>query len=267
MVILVCILIIYEGVFVSMISINNSSKYAIGQEITKICPICEIQSRVKIIKVLELNSHKSDRPRIELDGQESRTLNGDVIFEHYSDFLYLAHCSCGGKFVILTEDYDSEYTLEDKIIYPSIKKLRIDAHEDTPESIKPIFEEAVAILDISPRSSAALTRLALEKLCEHLGASTNKNLNNKIQELIDKGLDPQIASIFDGIRIFGNDGIHDTGLIDLNEIDSKSNSETLLNMFNYIVEELITRERKRNEFVSSIPKSKQQQIEKRGKKN
>lgn len=239
-----------NGVFVSMISINNSSKYAVGQEITKICPICKIQSRVKIINKLELNVHKSNRPQ-----------------DEYKDFLYLVHCSCSGKFLILTEDYDSEYTLEDKIIYPSIKKLRIDVHEDTPESIKPIFEEAVAILDISPRSSAALTRLALEKLCEHLGASPTKNLNNKIQELIDKGLDPQISSIFDGIRIFGNDGIHDTGLIDLNETDGKSNSETLLKMFNYIVEDLITRERKRNEFVSSIPKSKQQQIEKRGKKN
>lgn len=267
MVILVCILIIYEGVFVSMISINNSGKYAIGQEITKICPICEIQSRVKIVNILGLNEHKSKRPRMDFDGQELKDLNGNLLFDEYKDFLYLVDCSCGGRFIILTEDYDSEYTLEDKIIYPSIKKLRIEAHEDTPESIKPIFEEAVSILDLSPRSSAALTRLALEKLCEHLGASTNKNLNNKIQELIDKGLDPQIASIFDGIRIFGNDGIHDTGLIDLNEIDSKSNSETLLNMFNYIVEELITRERKRNEFVSSIPKSKQQQIEKRGKKN
>ncbi|EOC4574654.1 hypothetical protein ACI4C8_002833, partial [Enterococcus faecalis] len=76
-----------------------------------------------------------------------------------------------------------------------------------------------------------------------------------------------ISYIFDGIRIFGNDGVHDTGLIDLNEKDSKSNSETLLSMFNYIVEDVITRKKKRTEFVNSIPKSKIQQIEERGKKN
>ncbi|MDL4975414.1 DUF4145 domain-containing protein (plasmid) [Enterococcus faecalis] len=249
-----------------MIRFNNSSKYAYGEEITKICPICKIQSKVTITSIFELNNHESNHPKIGLDGQELKDLNGNLLFDEYKDFLYIVQCPCGGKFIILTEDYDSEYTLEDKIIYPSIKKLRINAHEDTPESIKPIFEEAVSILDLSPRASSALTRLALEKLCDYFGA-TSKNLNDKIQELIDNGLDPQIAAIFDGIRIFGNDGIHDTGLIDLNEIDSESNSETLLNMFNYIVEELITRERKRNEFVSSIPESKKQQIEKRGKKN
>ncbi|EMW5949850.1 TPA: DUF4145 domain-containing protein [Enterococcus faecalis] len=250
-----------------MIRINNSSKYAYGEEITKICPICEIQSKVTITSIFELNNHESNHPKIGLDGQELKDLNGNLVFDEYKDFLYIVQCPCGGKFIILTEDYDSEYTLEDKIIYPSIKKLRIDAHEDTPESIKPIFEEAVSILDLSPRSSAALTRLALEKLCDYLGATPSKNLNNKIQELIDKGLDSNISYIFDGIRIFGNDGVHDTGLIDLNEKDSKSNSETLLSMFNYIVEDVITRKKKRTEFVNSIPKSKIQQIEERGKKN
>ena len=231
-----------NGVFVSMMRINNSSKYAYGEEITKICPICEIQSKVTIASVFELNNHESNHPKIGPDGQELKDLNGNLLLDEYKDFLYIVQCPCGGKFIILTEDYDSEYTLEDKIIYPSIKKLRIDAHEDTPESIKPIFEEAVSILDLSPRSSAALTRLALEKLCDYLGATPSKNLNNKIQELIDKGLD-------------------------LNEKDSKSNSETLLSMFNYIVEDVITRKKKRTEFVNSIPKSKIQQIEERGKKN
>ncbi|EGO8291880.1 DUF4145 domain-containing protein [Enterococcus faecalis] len=250
-----------------MSNIFNPNLFTCEDNVVIVCPWCEVRSKIPVTYRLILNKHKNMNMPVYQNGTIKCDENSNPIYQTYYDAMYMLSCDCGKHSVWISENEGADSVREERCIYPPVKNHQIDAHKDTPESIKPIFEEAVSILDLSPRSSAALTRLALEKLCDYLGATPSKNLNNKIQELIDKGLDPNISYIFDGIRIFGNDGAHDTGLIDLNEKDSKSNSETLLSMFNYIVEDVITRKKKRTEFVNSIPKSKIQQIEERGKKN
>ena len=106
-----------------------------------------------------------------------------------------------------------------------------------PEDVAEDFNEARNIFGYSPRSSAALLRLAVQKLCIHLGQS-GKNINNDIAALVKNGLSPQIQKSLDIVRVIGNNAVHP------GEIDIQENRETILALFdiiNFIVQEMITR--------------------------
>lgn len=57
---------------------------------------------------------------------------------------------------------------------------------DMDEDIRNDFLEAAAVLDTSPRGSAALLRLCVQKLCVQLGEK-GRNVNDEIGALVRKG--------------------------------------------------------------------------------
>jgi len=80
--------------------------------------------------------------------------------------------------------------LNEEIVYP--KKMIVDLpNNDLFDDIKNDYIEAAIIFNDSVRSSAALLRLALQKLCKQLGEK-GENINNDIGNLVKKGLNPQI---------------------------------------------------------------------------
>ena len=74
----------------------------------------------------------------------------------------------------------------DTILYPPARD-EIAPSADMPEAIRVDFDEVREVLDRSPRSSAALLRLCIQKLCKHLG-EPGENLNADIGALVAKGL-------------------------------------------------------------------------------
>ena len=50
-----------------------------------------------------------------------------------------------------------------------------DPNEDLDDGIKKLYREAANVYQDSPRASAALLRLCLEKLCQQLGEKGNLN--------------------------------------------------------------------------------------------
>ena len=71
--------------------------------------------------------------------------------------------------------------LKGKIVFP--KKISVEQpNSDLAKDIQTDYLEAANVLDDSPRSAAAILRLALQKLCKQLGEK-GENINEDIAEL------------------------------------------------------------------------------------
>jgi len=149
--------------------------------------------------------------------------------------------------------------LDSEIIYP--KKIVTDLpNDDLSEDIKKDYFEAAKIFTDSPRASAALLRLALQKLCKQLGEKGD-NINEDIKNLVkNKGLNPQIQKLLDILRITGNNAVH-PGKINIEE-----KPELVLRLFqliNFIVEKMVTELKEIEGFYEELPEDAKEQIKKR----
>lgn len=131
---------------------------------------------------------------------------------------------------------------------------------DLPDDCVPDYEEARTILPRSPRGSAALLRLVIQKLLPHLGASKTA-INDAIGELVSAGkIKTQIQQALDTVRVIGNESVHP------GEMDLRDDRETALAIFriiNLIVETEITEPKRLEALYASLPQSKLEGIAKR----
>lgn len=132
-------------------------------------------------------------------------------------------------------------------------------NDDLPEDIKADYREAALVLEHSPRSAAALVRLAIEKLCCELGQTTG-DLNSKIAALARNGLDERARMILDSVRVIGNEAVH-PGSIDLR--DDRETATRLLEALNFLADKLISQPREAEALYNRIPEEKRRAIEKR----
>lgn len=134
-------------------------------------------------------------------------------------------------------------------------------HEDIPESIKEDYLEARSIVNKSPRGSAAILRLCIQKLMIELGES-GKNINLDIGSLVKKGLPEEVQQALDILRVIGNESVH-PGELDLR--DDIDTAVQLFELINFIIEDRITRKKKISSLFSKLPENKRKEIEKRDK--
>ncbi|MEL7104923.1 MAG: DUF4145 domain-containing protein [Pseudomonadota bacterium] len=151
--------------------------------------------------------------------------------------------------------------LSDKLVFPRTGPSGI-ATSDMPHKIRGLYDEAAAVFATSPRAAAALLRLALQHLLMELGCK-GANINADINFLIDRGLDEEIAKPMHVLRIVGNESVH-PGQIDVD--DEPFIAEALFDLLNQIVEQMITKPRKREELWQKLPESKRKEVEERLKK-
>lgn len=148
-----------------------------------------------------------------------------------------------------------------KLIYPTTGSAPLP-NEDLPADILTDYEEARSIASLSPRGASALLRLAIEKLCVHIGAKGN-SLDKKIAYLVDQGLPQRVQRSLDAVRVIGNEAVH-RGSLDL-QADQKT-VLALFDLVNIITDSTITRDRKIDDVYKVLPPEKLEAIDKRDNK-
>lgn len=131
------------------------------------------------------------------------------------------------------------------------------AHPDMPQECIAEYNEARAIVGLSPRAASALLRLALQKLLAVLGEK-GKNINDDIASLVSKGLPPQVQQALDFCRVVGNNAVH-PGAIDLN--DTPEIAHHIFTMMNFIVEDRVSRPKHIASLYAKLPEDARKAIE------
>jgi hypothetical protein len=145
------------------------------------------------------------------------------------------------------------------MIFPQVR-YGVEPNEDIPENIKADFEEARKVLNVSPRGSAALLRLCIQKLCNELTGKPKNKLNDNIALLVKEGLSKKVQQALDVVRVTGNEAVH-PGQIDLR--DDKDTAIHLFTLVNMIAEQMITQPKLADSLFENLPAGQKQAIEKR----
>lgn len=172
--------------------------------------------------------------------------------------LIVANCNSCHLDSVWIHDAQSQ---EDILMIPDYPS-EIDApNSDMPNDIQQIYIEAAKVIKDSPRASAALSRLAIDQLTQQF--SKKSTLDQRIGDLVSKGLSTKLQQAFDIVRVIGNNAVH-PGEIELN--DNREMAKSLLNLLNIITENLITQPNQINEFYNSLPESQRKHVKERDSK-
>lgn len=95
--------------------------------------------------------------------------------------------------------------------------------------------------------------------CIHLGEK-GKNINDDIGALVKKGLGSDVQEALDTVRVIGNNAVH-PGTIDLE--DDVETAERLMELVNYVVDEMITRPARRKAMFAKVPPGAKEAIARR----
>jgi hypothetical protein len=148
---------------------------------------------------------------------------------------------------------------ENKMIYPYSGTAPLP-NSDLPDDIKEDYTEARNIIELSPRGAVALLRLAIQKLCVHLG-EPGKSINKDIGNLVAKGLPSKMQKALDSVRVVGNNAVH-PGVIDLK--DDIEIARKLFAFVNIIADVMITQPNEIDKFYDdTIPENLKEAINKR----
>lgn len=153
------------------------------------------------------------------------------------------------------------FWLRDGIIWPPQRAFAIQPNPDLPDDVRVDFMEAASIAHVSPRSAAALLRLAIEKICRHLGKTGT--IDQMIGSLVADGLHTKLQKALDVVRVVGNESVHPG---QMNIADDAGTVQTLFRLVNLIAETMITEPKRIDAIYDTLPSGKLEGIEARNAK-
>jgi hypothetical protein len=150
-----------------------------------------------------------------------------------------------------------------RVIFPDWSASVPEPNPDLSTVVKADYQEAAKVVSVSPRSAAALLRLAIQKTCQEL-LGRSGDVNEMIGELVKRGLNPMIQQALDVVRVVGNEAVH-PGTIDLR--DNEAVAVQLFTLVNLIAEAMISVPKHVADMYAALPASKLAGIERRDGRN
>ena len=224
------------------------------------CPVCGAYAHQTWSKT---GITDESNPTVARGRSPERKRDGDP-FSGYANFADSAHYR-GITDVLVSECGRCRALaiwLHDQLVWPTRGDVPPPS-PDLPEDVQADYREAGAVALQSPRSAAALLRLAVEKLCRGL-VPDGRDLNACIAALVQRGLDLEIQQALDYVRVVGNNAVH-AGQMDL--ADDQETVSTLFALVNPIADTLITRKREMAELYRTLPDSAKSAIAERDQKD
>lgn len=147
----------------------------------------------------------------------------------------------------------SEEGVEVVELHPANPSFGVDANSDMPSDVLDLYNEAQAVAPISPRSAAALLRVALETLLQGPAFNLTGKLHKMIGELQNRADLQDFWQEVDVVRVVGNEAAHEATF---RPTDGESVVHELQAIVNELVQVEITRPRLRTERINRIPANK-----------
>lgn len=111
---------------------------------------------------------------------------------------------------------------------------------EVPDPYKQDFDEAVAVLSLSPKASAALSRRNLQAVLRNKAAVKTKDLFDQIEEVINSGKVPShISDDLHAVRNIGNFAAHEIkskisgAIVDVEVGEAEWNLDVLESLFDF----------------------------------
>jgi hypothetical protein len=137
-----------------------------------------------------------------------------------------------------------------------------ESSSDLPESVAGIYKEARTVGGASPRSAAALLRLALEGVLTDLYPDETGNLNGLIGAAAMAGLPQDVTRAMDVLRFNGNTAAHEVHLD-----DTSATVVALFDVLNLVVDRLIGEPKRIGALYDELPEGVREAADRRNQAN
>jgi hypothetical protein len=144
------------------------------------------------------------------------------------------------------------------IVYPQSSPAPFP-HEDMPESVIPLYNEARSVVNLSRRAAAALARATMEKLLRELDPEAPKGARLDERTLrVESKVSSGLAQLLTFIRHVGNQSLHvsgapDNAVILVLDTEASEPVEAIFEAINELVDELKTKPARNQRLAALVP--------------
>ena len=218
------------------------------------CPYCSM------VMPISNDTQSIQRPSFGDQSGAFRTQSG-IRYKESCIAITFYKCPNCGQFTIQAKGMGSDVKDINTQIRPNSHAKQFPDY--IPKAIRNDYEEAYAIVDLSPKASATLSRHCLQGMIHDFWGIKLKNLNQEISALKDK-IPADLWSSIDALRQLGNIGAHmekDTDVI----VDIDPNeAESLIKLIELLMKEwYINREERKKLFSDIISTNESKQAERK----
>lgn len=176
--------------------------------------------------------------------------NGGTSYEPTDEIeLYYRYCPNCEKVAINAKGIGSQFMGKLWNIFPDSNAKQLPKY--IPSAIVQDYEEACKIVNLSPKSSATLSRRCLQGMIRDYWSVSKNSLLDEINAISDK-VDPETSDVLHSIRQIGNIGAHPERDINLVVDIEEGEAQDLLLFLEYLFDEWYIKRHDRKSMLARI---------------